>query len=587
MVAVDRKATDQELLLVAAAAYRPTPPPPPPPADDATPSEQDGESECDDVTRKSSSGFLGKLGRANFMQKVGETRQRAERLAREAESTLEEARGKAEKAVKSLATSAKFCSSSAEQRIGAQDASALERAERELEAVRKERDQLRVERDALRQRLGAEAASDIPITPPAAETATAPVVEDFQSLVEQLLTRIGELESELSRAKEQSVSISRAGATAASPLRSKSEKSPSIGSGRENSGKTSAATPVELPRGASGLEARRQFTFAPGQAKRLQDPVPLLAAATQARPSPCLVAEQRAEQREAAASHAGSAQLASRPYPAGGAAAKGAALAVRHTPAGPTGGAGMTEASVGDPPWGRREVITVQVDRTLGASLGVELHQSREENSLTILMVKQGCLVADWNAQHPLTAVHVGDRIIRVNGEGGSAKELVEKLMQNKVLMLALARGTMEEAARATALLASRPRRGPPPTEAIVAGRPQPTPGLPQQVLVRGSRPAGGPCLLGGEEAVPVGAGAAGALDARGRSATMPWEEQPLLASVPEEQAVDENAAEAAAPQVDEAEEEEDEESEEGQEDRALEEEAVAPPAAPGAPAAA
>eukprot|EP00927_Polykrikos_kofoidii_P040124 TRINITY_DN34351_c0_g1_i1.p1 TRINITY_DN34351_c0_g1~~TRINITY_DN34351_c0_g1_i1.p1 ORF type:complete len:645 (-),score=141.87 TRINITY_DN34351_c0_g1_i1:197-2131(-) len=643
MVAVDRQASKDELTMVASAQFRPKTPA----GDESTCSDtasvgtrefdsDAGESQ-DQVVRKSSSGFLGKFGPSKLRQKAESTRLLAERaiagIAREAE----EAKDKAEKAVKLLSTPSKVTddAESAETRA--------ERAEQELEAIRWERDQLRRERDALRECVGPELAAGIPVTPladVAPRVKTSSVVEDFQMLVEQLLCRIAELESELKEAKGSGATGSSSGgggcgcggydASAASSAVSVPSSATSSPLGTVETGAFATMTTAASPSGyqsasasfaamassntqVHGMETHGRFGFSLGRGavrdtKRLHDPVPLLAAvmmstsgasseSSGARPQQstgqCQIATRK--------SLATSTMTKAPPSVVANAVQKmpsprsdpGSIASVEHevhvavTPR-PVGGSGITrphvagsnvpvKANLGEPNWEKRELITVEVDRTNGGSLGVELHQSREEASLTILMVKQCCLVADWNLQHPFSPVLAGDRIIRVNGEGGSVKELLERLMQNKVLVILVVRGTLEEAARATALLASRRRPAPQPAEAGPAWTRRaevddgfqpwglaPTARFPcaeghGEGLAFGARRHETTCMFGGK-AVPVG-GSPVAIDSTGRSGLLVDEQQHVLASVPEEGvAANESVAEKDEREDDPEEEEEEKE---------------------------
>merc|ERR1712032_1175930 len=71
---------------------------------------------------------------------------------------------------------------------------------------------------------------------------------------------------------------------------------------------------------------------------------------------------------------------------------------------------------------GQRPEFTAEVDRSNGGSLGLTIDGSTGV-CLVIEEVNVG-LLRDWNADHPISAVRPGDRIVAVNNVRGSAAQL-------------------------------------------------------------------------------------------------------------------------------------------------------------------
>jgi len=81
----------------------------------------------------------------------------------------------------------------------------------------------------------------------------------------------------------------------------------------------------------------------------------------------------------------------------------------------------------------------IRIDKSAGAKIGATF----DEKTLKIKTIDSSGLVADWNRQHPNTAVRVGDHIMEVNGRRAAergAAALSSEMKQEQVLRIGLAR---------------------------------------------------------------------------------------------------------------------------------------------------
>jgi hypothetical protein len=102
---------------------------------------------------------------------------------------------------------------------------------------------------------------------------------------------------------------------------------------------------------------------------------------------------------------------------------------------------------------GHEDEFTIRVDRTSGQGLGVDV---RHENG-TVLVVSEvaaGGLLRRWNDGHPGAALHVGDRIVAVNGVRGDAMGMMAECEKKRALEFAVQRRAhaASEAVRAATL---------------------------------------------------------------------------------------------------------------------------------------
>jgi len=87
----------------------------------------------------------------------------------------------------------------------------------------------------------------------------------------------------------------------------------------------------------------------------------------------------------------------------------------------------------------------VRIQKTKGARLGLDVKAKKKNTTLPIVRLHQDGLVAHWNAERhssdPTQRVTEGDRVVAVNGEGGSA-EFLKKQLSSKAgsMVLTIAR---------------------------------------------------------------------------------------------------------------------------------------------------
>ncbi|CAK9032014.1 Pentatricopeptide repeat-containing protein, partial [Durusdinium trenchii] len=79
----------------------------------------------------------------------------------------------------------------------------------------------------------------------------------------------------------------------------------------------------------------------------------------------------------------------------------------------------------------------VILDKSTGARLGIDVDH-KDGETLLIEVINEG-LVQDWNLANK-EKVHVGDRIIEVNGIAKDVLQLVDECKKNQVLTLKLRR---------------------------------------------------------------------------------------------------------------------------------------------------
>lgn len=83
---------------------------------------------------------------------------------------------------------------------------------------------------------------------------------------------------------------------------------------------------------------------------------------------------------------------------------------------------------------------TIFLDKSTGARLGIDVDH-KDGETLLIEVINPG-LVQDWNEKGAnQDKVHVGDRIIEVNGIAKDVLQLVDECKKNQVLTLKLRRG--------------------------------------------------------------------------------------------------------------------------------------------------
>eukprot|EP00418_Pyrodinium_bahamense_P065783 CAMPEP_0179085270 /NCGR_PEP_ID=MMETSP0796-20121207/38607_1 /TAXON_ID=73915 /ORGANISM="Pyrodinium bahamense, Strain pbaha01" /LENGTH=312 /DNA_ID=CAMNT_0020782703 /DNA_START=79 /DNA_END=1017 /DNA_ORIENTATION=- len=78
--------------------------------------------------------------------------------------------------------------------------------------------------------------------------------------------------------------------------------------------------------------------------------------------------------------------------------------------------------------------FTIWLDKTAGGELGLEL----DESTLTVTVVDEVGLIAEWNCREPNKAVLPGCRIIEVNGER-NAEPILDRLIRDLILEVTLA----------------------------------------------------------------------------------------------------------------------------------------------------
>ncbi|CAK9044373.1 unnamed protein product, partial [Durusdinium trenchii] len=84
--------------------------------------------------------------------------------------------------------------------------------------------------------------------------------------------------------------------------------------------------------------------------------------------------------------------------------------------------------------------MTMKVDRTGGAALGLSVAPDKEQTALEILDINDG-LVKEWCQKRPSRKVFKGDRIVAVNKLCGCSQKLVDLLRQDGPLVLSIMRG--------------------------------------------------------------------------------------------------------------------------------------------------
>jgi len=92
-----------------------------------------------------------------------------------------------------------------------------------------------------------------------------------------------------------------------------------------------------------------------------------------------------------------------------------------------------------------------RVDRTGGSAVGLDLDPGPGRRDLLVRGVKEGGLLAAWNAAHPKEQVRMGDRIVEVNGVSGRRRgcnALMQEMQGHQVLLLTVRRDQVAPALR-------------------------------------------------------------------------------------------------------------------------------------------
>mmetsp|Transcript_85782 Transcript_85782/g.161526 ORF Transcript_85782/g.161526 Transcript_85782/m.161526 type:complete len:136 (+) Transcript_85782:82-489(+) len=90
----------------------------------------------------------------------------------------------------------------------------------------------------------------------------------------------------------------------------------------------------------------------------------------------------------------------------------------------------------------RRVEFKVHIKRQKGEKLGLEAAQI-DDVQLLVETVRDGCL-KEWNLQNPESAVQPGDELIEVNGQRGTASQLVQACGSSDDMVLVFKRVVKE-----------------------------------------------------------------------------------------------------------------------------------------------
>lgn len=119
-------------------------------------------------------------------------------------------------------------------------------------------------------------------------------------------------------------------------------------------------------------------------------------------------------------------------------------------PASPGGNAGGSTCSMLSPKEGSRQNFhhfTVQVDRTGGSKVGLDMGYE-DHKTLLVKRIQADGLLAVWNIAHPGFEVLVGDRIVEVNGMSGrtrGVRALMDEMRTHQVLNLSVRREVFDD----------------------------------------------------------------------------------------------------------------------------------------------
>ena len=98
----------------------------------------------------------------------------------------------------------------------------------------------------------------------------------------------------------------------------------------------------------------------------------------------------------------------------------------------------VTEPSLNLNGWTVRDgqrIVMMEIEKET-KTIAVALEPAQDAKGLVITGLDANGLVAEWNVDRPLRAVHVGDVIVEVNKKGGTAKELLKQIQKHEHLRL-------------------------------------------------------------------------------------------------------------------------------------------------------